>query len=52
MVQELCNVRILTVGGRHDVDANVVKQCIEHSLKGTVEVRAKYAHNLIMLAHH
>ena len=40
------------MGGRHDVDANVVKQCIEHSLKGTVEVRAKHAHNLIMLAHH
>ena len=36
---------------RDDADKDVVKQCLEHSLKGTVEVRAEDADILIMLTH-
>ena len=36
---------------RDDADKDVVKQCLEHSLKRTVEVRAEDADILIMLTH-
>ena len=51
MVEEPRNARILTVRCRDDADKDVVKQCLEHSLKGTVEVRAEDADILIMLTH-
>ena len=52
LVEELRNARILTVRCRDDADTDVVKQCLEHSLKGAVEVRAEDADILIMLTHH
>ena len=52
LVEELRNAKILTVRCRDDADTNVVKQCLEHSLKGAVEVRAEDADILIMLTHH
>ena len=52
LVEELRNANILTVRCRDDADTDVVKQCLEHSLKGTVDVRAEDADILIMLTHH
>ena len=52
LVEEQHNARILTVRCRDDANTDVVKQCLEHSLKGTVEVRAEDADILIMLSHH
>ena len=37
---------------KDDTDTDVVKQCLEHFLKGTVEVRAEDADILTMLTHH
>ena len=51
LVEELRNPRILTVRCRDDGDTDVVKQCLEHSLKGTFEVREEDADILIMLTH-
>ena len=51
LVEELCNARILTVRCRDNADTDVVKKCLEHSLKGTVEIRAEDADTLIMLTH-
>ena len=51
LVEKLGNV-ILTVRSRDDADTDVVKQCLEHSLKGTVEVRAEDTNILIMFTHH
>ena len=50
--EELCNARILTVRCRDDADTDIVKQCLEHFLKGTVEVRAECSDISIMLTHH
>ena len=52
LVRELPNARILIVRCRDDADTDVVKQCLEHSLKRTVENRAEDAEILIMLTHH
>ena len=53
MFEELRNGRILAVRYcRDDADMDVVKKCLEHSLKGTVEVRAEHADILIMLTRH
>ena len=52
MVEELRNARILTVRCRDEADTDVVKQCLEHSLKRKVEVRAEDSDILIMLTHH
>ena len=52
LVGELRNARVFTVLYRNDADTDVVKQCLQHSLKGTVEVRAEDADILIMLTHH
>ena len=52
LVEELRNARSLTVCCKDDTDTDVVKQCLEHFLKGTVEVRAEDADILIMLTHH
>ena len=52
LVEELRNANILTVRCRDDADTDVVKQCLEHSLKGTVDVRAEDADILIMLTYH
>ena len=37
---------------RDDADTDIVKQCLEHFLKGTVEVRAECSDISIMLTHH
>ena len=52
LVVELGNAMILTVHCRDDADTGVVKQSLEHSLKGKVEVRAEDTNILIMLTHH
>ena len=52
LVEELRNARSLTVRCRDDAGTDVEKQCLEHSLKRTVEVRAEDADILIMLIHH
>ena len=52
LVEELRNARSLTVCCKDDTDTDVVKQCLEHFLKGTVEVRAEDADILTMLTHH
>ena len=52
LVEELRNARSLTVCCKDDTDRDVVKQCLEHFLKGTVEVRAEDADILTMLTHH
>ena len=37
---------------RDDADTDIVKQCLEHFLKGTVEVRVEFSDISIMLTHH
>ena len=49
LVEELRNERILTLRCRDDVDTDVMKQCLEHSVTAAVEVRAEDADILIML---
>ena len=37
---------------RDDADTDIVKQCLENFLKGTVEVRVEFSDISIMLTHH
>ena len=43
---------VTTLCCRDDADTTIIRECLQHSLLGTVEVRAEDADILIMLVHH
>ena len=45
-------LKIRTVCCRDDADTSIVKECLQESLLGKVEVRAEDSDILIMLVHH